>query len=195
LVKTYQVCQPSESFRFNFTDFTVGAINTLQICDSHCDKEVVAQHTDVVASKVNHLFNRKHKNVQHGFQYPDSWDLITCVDGSIPGGIASLSLLIHSVVSLPFFHIQTQSEGHSAAVKEGSVSKSQTPRQTSKKAGLEIISDGACLANDKPELDDKSKYTLDMVRALLVSYRSELTNIIAIAGINNHSDDNRGKHS
>ena len=43
----------------------------------------------------------------------DSW--LTCVDGSIPFGIESLSLLIHSVVSFPFFHIQTHSSGQSAA--------------------------------------------------------------------------------
>ena len=43
----------------------------------------------------------------------DSW--LTCVDGSIPFGMESLSLLIHSVVSFPFFHIQTHSSGQSAA--------------------------------------------------------------------------------
>ena len=37
------------------------------------------------------------------------------MDGSIPCGIESLSLLIHSVVSFPFFHMQTHSSGQSAA--------------------------------------------------------------------------------
>ena len=40
---------------------------------------------------------------------------LACVEGSIPCGIESLSLLIHSVVSFPFFHMQTHSSGQSAA--------------------------------------------------------------------------------
>ena len=40
---------------------------------------------------------------------------LACVDGSIPLGIESLSRLIHSVVSFPFFHMQTHSSGQSAA--------------------------------------------------------------------------------